>query len=142
LNAQRRKDVIKIDTSKRAGDRDDGPQSIQAIASTAWDREIGVEWINNYPGTSSDLPNAAGNAWGFYNKLRSYGGACSVGHCFIYGNTSAYEEDFKRHDRGGKNNYYVDDVDIVFYEGHGWPGGFTFKTPWGHGTHDDSYLSI
>lgn len=129
------------DIPESIGERDDGPQSIQAIASTAWDREIGVEYIANYPGTSSDLPNAAGNAWGFYNKLRSYGGSCSVGKCFIYGNASAYEEDFKRHDRGGTNNNYVDDVDIVFYEGHGNPSLFTFKTPTGGGTHDDSYLT-
>jgi hypothetical protein len=110
-------------------------------ASTAWDREVGVEYIANYPGTSGDLPCAYNNASGFYNYLRWYGGACSVGHCFLYGNTSAYEQDFKRHSLGGTNDYYVDDVDIVFYEGHGNPSLFTFKTPWGGGTHDDSYLT-
>jgi hypothetical protein len=122
-------------------DRDGAAAGEVDPAASAWDREIGVEYIANYPGTSSDLPCAYNNASGFYNYLRNHSNACDVGNCFFYGNSNAWEQDFKRHDLGGTNNYYVDDVDIVFYEGHGWPGGFTFKTPWGHGTHDDSYLT-
>jgi hypothetical protein len=125
-----------------ARDDDDGPQGAIGAASEWPHLEVGVYYISNYPGTSSDLPNAAGNGWGLYNTLRySYGWCNFSGHdCFLWSNSNAWEEDFKRHDRGGTNNYWVDDVDLVFYEGHGNPWLFTFKTPWGGGTHDDSYL--
>jgi len=122
------------------GERDQAPLYTAGYAG-AWDKEVGVEYVANYPGTSSDLPNARNNAYGFYNYLRWYGGACTVGHCYLWGDSNAWEEDFKRHDLGGTNNYWADSVDIVFYEGHGWPGGFTFKTPTGYGTHDDSSLT-
>ncbi len=115
-----------------------------AVWAGRGEREVGVEYVANYPGTAHDLPNAANNAWGFYNILRWYGGGgCSWygNDCYIWGNANAWEEDFKRTDRGGTNNNWVDDVDIVFYEGHGNPSLFTFKTPTGGGTHDDSYLT-
>ena len=138
-----------------SGGKDDGPSAGEvgtAGWAGAWDREVGVEYVANYPyccrngncGWSvCDLPCAANNAWGFYNTLRGYwpARACTVGHCFIWGNANAWEQDFKRHALGGTNNNWVDDVDIVFYEGHGNPSLFTFETPWGHGTHDDSYLT-
>jgi len=123
------------------GERDDGPQSIQAIAAGPWDKEVGVEYVGNYPGTEHDLPTARPNAYGFYNTLRWFGGACTVGNCYIWGDSNAWERNFKRHDLGGTNNYWADSVDIVYYAGHGNPTGFSFKTPWGYGTHDDSWLS-
>ena len=138
-----------------SGGKDDGPSAGQvgtAGTAGAWDREVGVEYVSDYPycckngvcGWSvCDLPCAANNAYGFYNTLRGawWAPACTVGKCFIWGNSSAYEEDFKRQSLGGTNNNWVDAVDIVFYEGHGNPSLFTFERSTGAGIHDDSYLT-
>ncbi|MCB0112767.1 MAG: hypothetical protein KDD84_01700, partial [Caldilineaceae bacterium] len=52
------------------------------------------------------------------------------GHdCYIYGNSAVWEDDFV-----DNNNSYIDQNDIFFYEGHGWPGGFTVRAP------DDEYV--
>ena len=40
--------------------------------------------------------------------------------------SSAWERDFKRAALGGTESSYIDNVDLQFYVGHGWPGGFTF----------------
>jgi len=118
-------------------DADDGPPGGIGVASE-WPLEVGVYYIADYPGTSSDLPNAATNGWGLYNTLRSAGWCNFAGNdCFLWSNANAWEQDFKLHSLGGTNDYWVDDVDLVFYEGHGNPSLFTFKTPWGGGTHDD-----
>jgi hypothetical protein len=128
-----------ISTGSR--DDDDGPQG-QIRAASEWPLEVGVYYVADYPGTADDLPNAAGNGWGLYNTLRSAGWCAFSGNqCFIWGNSNAWEEDFKRPELGGNNDNWVDKVDLVFYEGHGNPSLFTFKTPWGNGTHDDSYLT-
>ncbi|MBN1640901.1 MAG: hypothetical protein JXA09_06675 [Anaerolineae bacterium] len=127
--------------STQTRDNDDGPPGVIRSASE-WPLEVGVYYVADYPGTSSDLPNAWSNGWGLYNTLRGAGWCGSTGmDCFIWYNANAWEEDFKRHDWGGTNNYWVDKVDLVFYEGHGNPGLFTFKTPYGNCTHDDSYLT-
>jgi len=55
---------------------------------------------------------------------------------YSFNESTAWEEDFKRVDRGGKNNNYVDAVDLQFYVGHGSPNGFTFDNT----AHDDSRL--
>ena len=51
-------------------------------------------------------------------------------------NYDSWEEDFKRNSHGGNNQAWVDTVDLMFYEGHGKPGGFTF-----YGGHDDGSLT-
>jgi hypothetical protein len=45
---------------------------------------------------------------------------------YSYAESSAWEQDFKRSALGGTENSYIDAVDLQFYVGHGWPGGFTF----------------
>lgn len=55
---------------------------------------------------------------------------------YSFNESTAWEEDFKRVDLGGKNNNYVDAVDLQFYVGHGSPNGFTFD----NASHDDSTL--
>ena len=40
----------------------------------------------------------------------------------------AFEKDFKEATLGGWDRSYVDNVDAQWYTGHGWPGGFTFKS--------------
>jgi hypothetical protein len=123
---------------------DEGPATAadeEAVLSE-WPLEVAVEYISDIPGTDHDLRGADDYGWALWNRLRAYGWCNFSGNdCYIYGNANAWEEDFKRHDRGGTNNYYVDDVDLTFYVGHGNPYYFTFDTPWGAGTHDDRYLT-
>lgn len=115
---------------------------VSATLHSEWPLEVGVYYIADYPGTADDLPNAASNGWGVYNTLRNYGWCNFSGNgCFLWSNANAWEEDFRRPDWGGTNDYWVDKVDLAFYEGHGNPSGFTFYTPSGYGTHDDSFLS-
>jgi len=114
-----------------------GPQTVYEYPLS-----VGVEYIADYPGTANDLPCSANNAYGVYNTLRSsawFGGASS----FIWGNGNAWEQDFKATTApgGGNKNNWIDNVDLAFYEGHGNPTLFTFETPTGGGTHDDSYLT-
>lgn len=123
---------------------DEGPATAadeEALLSE-WPLEVAVEWIGDVPGTSYDLLGADDYAYGLWNRLRSYNWCNFSGNdCYIWGNANAWEEDFKRHDRGGTNDYWVDDVDLAFYIGHGNPSYFTFDTPYGAGTHDDRYLT-
>ena len=41
---------------------------------------------------------------------------------------AAFEKDFKDTRSGGWDHIYVDNVDAQWYTGHGWSGGFTFKS--------------
>jgi hypothetical protein len=45
---------------------------------------------------------------------------------YSFAEISAFEKDFKKDSLGGWENSYIDSVDLQFYVGHGWPGGFTF----------------
>lgn len=125
-------------------DEGDGPvqaaaNDAAAISYSAADLEVGVYYMSDYPGTSSDLPNAANNGWGFYNTLRyhpltflGYPRWCQFsGHdCFLWSNSNAWEDDWV-----DNNNSWIDQVDYVFYEGHGNPNLFTLHSP------DDEYVS-
>ncbi len=77
---------------------------------------IGIEWVNKYHGRASELKNNDNNARGFYNKL-------SGTRQFDYGDDLAWDQDFEQSGVGspaaGTDNYYADDVDIVFFSGHG-----------------------
>lgn len=83
--------------------------------------------------------NLAAYAWseGVYlrNKLVSGGWV----NRYIYNDTWAWEEDFKRQGAsgGGKEHLYVDTVDLQFYVGHGSPSSFTFANT----SHDDKWLT-
>jgi hypothetical protein len=129
-----------------ADDRSDPEPGAETEASSTeatsayslWDLEAAAYYMSDYGG-SGNLPNSYANVSGWYNTLRNsiysiwfgYPRYCNVsGHdCFIYGNSSAWEDDWV-----DNNNYYIDTVDVVFYEGHGWPGGFTLRAP------DDEYV--
>lgn len=103
-----------------------GAESIQADDGGDW--ELGIH------GSASDLTQAtAAERYGMSywlapmsNWVRKYS----------FNESTAWEEDFKRHDLGGKNNSYADAVDLQFYVGHGSPNGFTFA----NANHDDSRL--
>ncbi len=69
----------------------------------------------------SDL--GAANQAGFANRMDD-----EAFKRFNWSGTNAWERDFIDPSlRGdGLDQSYVDNVDLVFYIGHGWPGGFTF----------------
>jgi hypothetical protein len=83
----------------------------------------GIEWVNEYHGRASDLSNNDNNAEGFYNEL-------SGTKDFAYGNDLAWDRDFEESGTGspstGTDSYYADDVDIVFFSGHGSSSGMFF----------------
>ena len=70
------------------------------------------------------------SANGFRNRMASSG----IPTAFDYHGMSAWEEDFKKASAGGNDSTYADNVDAMWYTGHGSPSGFTFKNT----THDDN----
>jgi hypothetical protein len=98
-------------------------------------REVGVEYVNDYPGTGSDLGLTDDDALSFYNRL----GNCGWTRRFAWGNGNAWEEDWKRTAAGGTNNSWIDTVDFAYFTGHGYSDGIVFGV--GGNTHDDAYLT-
>jgi hypothetical protein len=84
---------------------------------------VGVEWINAY-----DCHNPLGcehlDAGGFYDELVNHDGWTGK---FNWGDGNAFEEDFKRTDKGGTAPDWVDAVDFCYFTGHGSPWGFYFR---------------
>jgi len=74
------------------------------------------------------------NQWAFDLRMKDWGYSR-----FYWWGWSAWERDFKdpHCHPTGLDHIYVDNVDITFYIGHGWPGGFTFVNP----RQDDSWLT-
>lgn len=89
--------------------------------------DAGVEWV----GQSMGLGGSHDNAYGFVNTFVSRG----VPIAFNWGDTNAWEEDFKKASSGGTDDLYVDNVDMVFYTGHANGNGWAFP-----GAHDDGFL--
>lgn len=97
--------------------------------------DVGTEYTADAPpGGNADLPQCRTSSQNFYNKLRSNG--YSGSDSFIYGDSLAWEEDWKRASAGGTENNYVDKVDIAYYCDHGSPGAVIFD--YGH---DDNALT-
>jgi hypothetical protein len=90
----------------------------------------GIEWVNNYHGRANNLSNNDNNAQGFYNKLNGT-------KSFEYGDDLAWDQDFEESGIGspaaGSDTSYADNVDIVFFSGHGSSSGLFF----GRSTLDD-----
>jgi hypothetical protein len=86
-------------------------------------KEVGVEWVNNY-NWLPHLTHEHEDAGGFYDELVNHDGW--VGN-FNWGDGNAWEEDFKRTDKGGTAPQWVDAADIVYFTGHGSPWGFYFR---------------
>jgi hypothetical protein len=90
----------------------------------------GIEWVNNYHGSPSDLSNNDNNAQGFFNKLDGT-------KSFEFGDDLAWDQDFEESGTGtpstGTDSTFADNVDIVFFSGHGSTAGMRF----GVTTHDD-----
>lgn len=77
---------------------------------------IGIEETIDYWQCAEDSAN------GFRNVMAGNGAAVS----FDWRGNNAWEDDFEDPAFGGDDHNWVDDVDIAWYTGHGWSGGFTF----------------
>ena len=96
--------------------------------------EYGAEYTTKYK-FLTDLPWADNGAKNFCKKL----GKSSVWNQeFLFGDALAWEEDFKYETApfGGKDDYFIDAVDMGYYYGHGTPDGFHFNT-----AHDRAVIS-
>jgi len=84
---------------------------------------IGIEWVKSYHGRASNLTNTKPQAEGFYNTL-------SATRQFNWGDDLAWDQDFEQQGKGspttGTDTSWVDNVDMVFFSGHGSPGSFLF----------------
>ncbi len=84
---------------------------------------IGIEWVRQYHGLASNLNNTKPQAEGFYNTL-------SATRRFQWGDDLAWDQDFEQQGAGspatGTDTTWADNVDMVFFSGHGSPGGFLF----------------
>ncbi len=78
----------------------------------------------------SDL--GAANQAGFRNRFAADG----VNIRFNFSGSSAWDRDFLE-PASGTDSTYIDNVDIAFYIGHGWGGGFTFENT----THNDGNVT-
>ncbi|MEE8390316.1 MAG: DUF6345 domain-containing protein, partial [Anaerolineae bacterium] len=104
--------------------------------------EVGVEWITDWPGTSADRANWYYSCNNLYNEL----GNAGWNKRFNWGNTLAWEEDFKRMDLGGTNNYWIDSVDLAMVCTHGssaWDSyyGKVLSSVYFSTDHDDWHLT-
>jgi hypothetical protein len=80
--------------------------------------DVGIEQ------TVDEWQCAQDSAIGFKSVMASKG----VPTVFDWRGWSAWERDFKDTTKGGTDHIYVDNVDAQWYTGHGWSGGFTFKS--------------
>jgi hypothetical protein len=85
--------------------------------------DVGVEQ------TVDEWQCANDSGTGFRQVMNAHG----INSAFNFFGTNAWERDFKKGSLGGTDSTYVDNVDAVFYTGHGGPNGFSFKDT----THDD-----
>jgi len=79
------------------------------------EKEIGVWWVNDYPGTENDLDICDDDAEGFYNVLVSKG----FTGVWKKGDSEAWESHFEKQSVYGFDYYYVDAIDFVYFSGHG-----------------------
>jgi len=95
--------------------------------------EVGVEWVEYYS-YAGNLPATEPDALGLRNQLRAAGWTSR----FAWGNSNAWEQDWKGWYKtgGGKENYYVDNVDLAYFAGHGSSSQLYFGS-----TVDDRYLT-
>lgn len=94
----------------------------------------GGKWELGIHGSAGDLTTAtAAERAGMSHFLA---GRVNWVQRYSYNESSAWEKDFKRAALGGIENSVMDSVDLQFYVGHGWPGGFTFD----NATKDDGSL--
>jgi hypothetical protein len=90
--------------------------------------DVGIEYISDYPplgAGGSDIPNTVPDAIGFYDQLRANG----WGHAFKYGQTSAWEKDWRDCTLGGIDcTYGVERAEFAYFTGHGSPARIYFSS--------------
>jgi hypothetical protein len=77
--------------------------------------EVGVEWINDFPGTDDDRSNWDDSCDGLYNQLLTSGWTSR----FHWSDWNTFETDFKDESLGGEEDGMVDSVDIAMICTHG-----------------------
>ena len=92
-------------------------------------KEVGVEWVNQYHGYAPTLSACDDDAVGFYSTMKSKGWT----GVYNYGDDNAWETDFKSSAKGGNDASWSDNVDLVYFSGHGNSGGFYVGST--HGDH-------
>ncbi|AQT67808.1 hypothetical protein STSP2_00958 [Anaerohalosphaera lusitana] len=91
------------------------PSSVFAAASAP------VGGVSDYGIERAVSDMGGANQRNFANRFNSEG----VTQRFNWTGKNSWEADFKE---DAYDSSYVDNVDICFYIGHGWPGGFTFES--------------
>jgi Family of unknown function (DUF6345)/Dockerin type I domain len=103
-------EIFEIEAFYETSDSDDG------------DEEVGVEYVQYYkhrPCGGSNIKGTKSDALDFRNKLHDNLGWTKK---FSWGNYDAYAQDFTTH-----NETNADDVDFVYFSGHGNDGDFQFS---------------
>jgi hypothetical protein len=89
---------------------------------------VGVEWVNTYhnaPVPKIDLQHRDDAAMGFYNRMITKNPYCKINYNplnFHWGESFAWEQDFKQTSKGGTDNWIrqgIDTVDFGYFAGHG-----------------------
>ena len=95
-------------------------------ADNSNEKEVGGWSIEKYHGVNGlwDLRGPHGNVDQFCNKMAEYGWS----KVYRLKDDSAWESDFEDSSRGGKDDIWVDNVDFVYFDGHGGPYGIYFGT--------------
>ncbi len=90
--------------------------------------DVGIEWVGDYPPLGpggSDIPMTVPDANGFYNQLRAYG----WGHAIKYGQTQAWEKDWRDCTLGGIDcSSGVESAEFMYFAGHGSPARIYFSS--------------
>ena len=87
-------------------------------------RCAGWEAVKNYHGTAPDLPKTIPEGQKFQAALNDYSSTWT--NDFHWTNDAAWERDFKDATKGGTDNHWADDVDLMLFAGHGNTAGFYF----------------
>ena len=91
------------------------PASADATLDDGGTAEFGIEWITDWPGTADDRANWYHSANGLRNELNGAGWI----QRFFWGNSLAWEEDFKGSANGGTEHVWIDTVDLAMMATHG-----------------------
>lgn len=130
--------VLFLSSAAWAGEGEPVPDGAGETGSASADAPAGPyddggNWELGIHGTAGDLTAATAAERAGMNHLT---GASNWVLNYSYNESSAWERDFKRAALGGTESWYIDNVDLQFYVGHGWPGGFTFA----NANYDDGSL--
>ncbi|MBX2997164.1 MAG: hypothetical protein KF893_01545 [Caldilineaceae bacterium] len=102
------------------------PVGETSAAAVSGPYDDGGNWELGIHGTAGDLTAAtAAERAGMSYWLAP---ASNWTQRYSFAESGSWEKDFKRDNvtPSGWENSYIDSVDLQFYVGHGWPGGFTF----------------